>query len=362
MFLPHDLVLNHADNLIRTVEASMHQHPAWALGDIAPHEQDCQSKNGAQTKAESPTNVHGEEMWVEQHHRQGSADRRTDPPAAIDREIHVATNSRRDELINSGVNGRILSTDSRARQEAAGGEPDEVGGEGCGYCSDKVDKTGNHEKLFPPVHVGQAGKEQSAEDGAKQVSGASGRDLHIREMQRLRLLEHSRDRTDDSDLKSIENPCDAQRDDHEPVPPAPGKTIHPGRNVRPHRLHVGPYITTYSFHSSEAPLQFSMLLRLCSRVCSCFRNKGVPYILPLPLFRCSNEIFFSSSSKYISSLAVMSSIYIISSTIYMNENKFYDEPKINFLLRSVMRAFSLYHLSTMGFPVRELPPSRTTLL
>src|SRR5256714_1575042 len=260
MFLPHDLVLNHADNLIRLVEASMHHQPAWALWDIAPHEQDCQSKNGAQTKAESPTNVHGEEMWVEQHHRQGSADRRTDPPAAIDREIHVATNSRWDELINSGVNCRILPTDSRARQEAADGEPDEVGGQGRGYCSAKVDGQGNHKELFTPIHVGKAGKEQSAQDGAKQVNGAGGSDLHVREVQRLRLLEHGRDRTDDSDLKSIKNPGDAQRDDHQPVPPAPGKTIHPGGNVRPHRLHVGSYITTYSFHSSEAPLQLSMLL------------------------------------------------------------------------------------------------------
>src|SRR5256886_7087092 len=91
------------------------------------NEQDCQSKNGAHTKAEPPTNVHGEEMWVEQHHRHGSADLRPDPPAAIDRDIHVATNSRCDELINSGVNCRILPTDSRARQEAADGDPDEVG-------------------------------------------------------------------------------------------------------------------------------------------------------------------------------------------------------------------------------------------
>src|SRR6266699_3174212 len=260
MLLPHDLVLNPADNPTRLVEASMHHQPARALWDIAPHEQDCQSKNGAHTKAEPPTDVHREEVWVEQHHRQGGADRCADPPAAIDREIHMATNSRRDELINSGVNGRILPADSRACQEAADGEPDEVGGEGRGYCSEKVDGQGNHEELFTPIHVGKAGKEQSAQDGAKQVSGAGGRDLHVREVQGLRLLEHSRDRTDDSDLKSIENPGDAQRDDHEPVPPAPGKTIHPGGNVRPHRLHVGSYITTYSFHSSGAPLQLSVLL------------------------------------------------------------------------------------------------------
>ncbi len=69
-------------------------------------------------------------MGIEQDCRQGSADRRTNPPAAINREIRMTANSRRDKLINRGVNGCIFPTDARARQEAAGGEPDEVEGEG----------------------------------------------------------------------------------------------------------------------------------------------------------------------------------------------------------------------------------------
>src|SRR6266566_1495293 len=131
MLLPHDLFLNHADDPLRLIEAAMDHQPTWALGEIAPHEQDRQPKNSAHPKCQPPADVHWEQVGVEQDCCQDGADRRTNPPAAVDREIHMATNARRDQLINSGVNGCILSTDSRARQEATGGEPYEVEGEGC---------------------------------------------------------------------------------------------------------------------------------------------------------------------------------------------------------------------------------------
>ena len=101
MLLFHNLALNRADNPVGLIEAAMDHQPAWALREIAPHEQDRQPKNGAHTKRQPPANVHLEQVGVEQNCRQGSADRRTNPPTAVDCEIHMATNSRRDEFINS---------------------------------------------------------------------------------------------------------------------------------------------------------------------------------------------------------------------------------------------------------------------
>ena len=42
----------------------------------------------------------------------------------------MPTNARRNQFVNSGVNGGILSTNAGTRQEAASGEPDKVEGEG----------------------------------------------------------------------------------------------------------------------------------------------------------------------------------------------------------------------------------------
>ena len=117
----------------------MHQEPVRAFWHVTAHNQDGQAKNGTQTKAEPPAQVNRQQVRVEQNGRQASTGRRADPPGAIDREIHVTTNARRNELINSGVNGRVLSTDTCTCQEAAGSEPDEVEGEGCRDGGHQVD-------------------------------------------------------------------------------------------------------------------------------------------------------------------------------------------------------------------------------
>ena len=162
MFLPLDLFLNTADDPLRLVEAAMDHQPTWALGQISPHEQDRHPKHGAHAKRQPPADVHGEQVRVEQNCRQDGADCRTNPPAAVDGQVHMAANSRRDQLVNGGVYSCILPTDSRARQEAAGGEPDEVGREGRGDGSQEVDEQGNHKELLTPKLVGHAGEEQRA--------------------------------------------------------------------------------------------------------------------------------------------------------------------------------------------------------
>src|SRR5216684_2700334 len=124
----HDFAFDHLRDAVRFIEASMHHEPAWALWNVTPHEQNGHPQDCAHTKAEPPAQVNRQQVRVEQNGRQASTDRRADPPGAIDREIHVTTNARRNELINSGVNGRVLSTDTGTCQEAAGSEPDEVEG------------------------------------------------------------------------------------------------------------------------------------------------------------------------------------------------------------------------------------------
>ena len=147
-------------------------------------------------KAESPADVHWEQVGVEQDGRQESTGRRADPPGTVDREIGVATNSRRDELINRGVNGRVLPTDACPGEEAAGGEPDKVEGEGRRDGGYKVDAQGNHEEHFAPVAVGHATEKQRSCHSAYQIGCAGARNLHGREVHRLRQPEHTGNRTE----------------------------------------------------------------------------------------------------------------------------------------------------------------------
>src|SRR5690349_20464405 len=117
MVLLHDLVLDHGHDLISLLEASMHHQPAWAFRNVAPHENDGQSKDRAHTKAEAPADIHWEQVRVEQDGRQESPNRCTHPPGTVDREIHMATHTCRNELINRGVNGRVLTADTCAGEE-----------------------------------------------------------------------------------------------------------------------------------------------------------------------------------------------------------------------------------------------------
>ena len=210
MILLHDFVLDHAHDLLCLLEAAMHHQPAWTFWNVAPHENDGQSKDRAHAKAESPADVYREEVGVEQKHRQASAGCRADPPGTVDREIHMATHTCRNELINCGVNGRVLPADACTCEEAAGGEPDKAEGEGRRDGGHKVDAQRNHEEHFPTIAVRHATEKQRSHHSAYQVGCAGARNLHGGEVHRLLFPEHTRDRTDDGDLKSIENPGNAQ--------------------------------------------------------------------------------------------------------------------------------------------------------
>src|SRR5579872_6707572 len=196
-------------------------------------------------------------MWIKQYSRQACTNGRANPPGTIDRKVRMTTHSRRNELINSGVNRRILSTNSCASQHTASGEPDKVEGEGCRDSSNQINAQCNHKKHFAPKLIGHTTKKKCAHYSTNKIRSTCCRDLHISEVQRLWVLEDRADHTDNSYLKSIQNPRNTKCNNNEPVPPAPGKTIHPGGNIGSHRLHLGSYLYVFSFHGSQTPLPLS---------------------------------------------------------------------------------------------------------
>ena len=99
----------------------------------------CPGQGPRPGQSKTPAQIDGQEVRIQQDCRQGSAKRRTDPPGTIDRQIRPAAHTCRDKLVNSGIDGRILTTDTRTRQEAAGRKPDKVKGEGGRNGGNQID-------------------------------------------------------------------------------------------------------------------------------------------------------------------------------------------------------------------------------
>ena len=137
---------------------------------------------------------------------------------------------RRDQLVDRGVDRRVLAADA-----GAGDEPEEqqrpvVPGQAAEPAADEVDGQGDDEELLAAELVGQPAEEQRTDDLADQVARAEEADLARRQVQGSRLTQDGADQRDDLDLEPVQDPGDAEADDDEPVEPGPGQAVHPGRH------------------------------------------------------------------------------------------------------------------------------------
>ena len=73
--------------------------------------------HGAGRKGEPPAHVLGQERRVEQDQGGQSADCGSDPVAAVDRQIHLTAVARWDQLVDRGVDRRVLAADPHAGEE-----------------------------------------------------------------------------------------------------------------------------------------------------------------------------------------------------------------------------------------------------
>jgi hypothetical protein len=87
------------------------EHPAGALGDVAPHQQDAEAEDGAEPEGEPPAQVGGEQLLVQQQQRQGGPERRPQPERAVDDRVDPAAEPGRDELVDGRVDGRVLAAE-----------------------------------------------------------------------------------------------------------------------------------------------------------------------------------------------------------------------------------------------------------
>src|SRR4030095_6320637 len=90
------------DHTLRFIDVAVGHQPAWAFGDPEPHQKNQAGESGTDQKCESPAEIRGDQVWIQQHQRAESGDGGTDPEASIDYEIAPAAYARRNKLLNCG--------------------------------------------------------------------------------------------------------------------------------------------------------------------------------------------------------------------------------------------------------------------
>ena len=213
------------------VGAAMRDEPAWALGDVAPHQQDRDRQQRPQREAGAPAPHGAQHARVEQHQAQAGAQRGADPEAAVDRQVDAAAHPRGDEFVDGRVDGRVLAADAHACHEAAEREEEKAGRESGREARHRVDRQRDEEQLLAPPPVGQPAEHQRPDNGASDVERARAADLRGAQAERVVAFEHAAERADQRDLQPVEHPGDAQRDHHAPVPAGPGQAVEAGGDV-----------------------------------------------------------------------------------------------------------------------------------
>ncbi|MBB5389990.1 hypothetical protein HDC89_000136 [Herbaspirillum sp. SJZ102] len=98
---------------------AMHQQPARAFRHMAAHQDDGGGQHRAQQEACAPAIDRPQHARVEDDQRQASAQRRADPEAGVDDEVHASAHARRNQLVNGRIDRRVLAADTQAGGEAA---------------------------------------------------------------------------------------------------------------------------------------------------------------------------------------------------------------------------------------------------
>ena len=220
------------DELLGLVLAAVDEQPARALGHVAAHEQDGQAHDRAEPEGQPPAEVDARRGSRRAARRTARAGGGAEPEGAVDREVDPAARARGDQLVDRGVDRRVLAADAQAGEEAedpeGGGAPRERGRD----RGDQVDGERDHEQLLAPEAVGELAEEERPDGGAGDVARAAEGDLEGAEPERLLVLQAAGDRADDRDLEAVEDPDGAQPDDDQPVPAAPRQPVHAGRDAR----------------------------------------------------------------------------------------------------------------------------------
>ncbi len=173
----------------------------------------------------------GRKPGLQQEHGQRGAGGRAEPPGAVDRQLDPSADAGRVQLLGRRVDRGVLTADSHPGQEPEHEERRRAPRERRRHGRREIQQQRPHEQPLAPEPVGQVPEQERSDDRARDVDRAHETDLELGQRERVLARQRRGDRADDRDLEPVEDPGDAERDDDQPVPPAPGQPVHPLRDV-----------------------------------------------------------------------------------------------------------------------------------
>jgi hypothetical protein len=215
------------------------EQPPRALRHVPAHEQDPEPEQRAHGERQAPAEVAGEHGGVQEPQRGDAADRRADPVAAVDRDVDLTAVARRDQLVDGGVDRRVLTADSGAGEEAAEVEvPGRERERGADRRQD-VERQRDHHQLLAPEAIGELAEEQRADARATDVDRRRRPDPGRADVDPAAVLgQPGTDRADDRHLEPVEDPHRPQAGDDPPVEARPREAIESRWDLRADRSQV----------------------------------------------------------------------------------------------------------------------------
>ena len=217
----------------------MRHQPARTFRQPQPHEEHDSREYRADQKRRAPAVFGIDHRRIEQHDRRDRAERRADPEPAVDHQVGPAAHPRRDQLLDGRIDRRVFAADAGAGDEAEQQKAPEIPRERRRGGRQQIDRQGDEEQFLAPEPVGKPAEEERAQHGAGEIRAARQADVRIAELQHRALLQRARDRAGERDLEPVENPGDAERDDHQRVKAAPRQPVEPRRNIGLDDLAIG---------------------------------------------------------------------------------------------------------------------------
>ena len=107
------------DNAFAFTFSTVDEQPARALRHIAADEEHGYGKDRTKTERQPPTDRGIDKRRVQQRDGEQCSTDRADPERAVDHNVHSTPVVRGDQLVDRGVDGRVLTADPGPSQEPA---------------------------------------------------------------------------------------------------------------------------------------------------------------------------------------------------------------------------------------------------
>ena len=209
----------------------MRHQPARRLRQPQPHEKDDEPEHRADQERQPPSQVGRQHVGIEQHDRARRTERGADPEAAVDDEVGPAAITRRHELLDGRIDGGVFPADAGAGEEAKQRETPQIPGQRGGRGGDEIDRKGDEEQPLASEPVGEPAEEQRAQHRASEIGAAGEPDIGVGELELRARLQRRRHGAGQRHLETVEDPGDAERDDHQRMEAAPRQPIEARRDV-----------------------------------------------------------------------------------------------------------------------------------